>query len=206
MVIFKKYISKDYALNYCRLIKPYFILSLIIFIVSILSGYFFADSLNSIFVDVIKKMVESTAVEGITFKGIFFNNVEVNIIMMLWGFLFSIVSTGIMIFNSLLIGYLASVIPLHVFLAYVLPHGILELSALILSLATSFMVTHIVIRCIRGILAKNHTFKAELITSKNLIVAVGVSVILCVVLLFFAGIIETYVTSALADFILSLFS
>ena len=87
MVIFKKYISKDYALNYCRLIKPYFILSLIIFIVSILSGYFFADSLNSIFVDVIKKMVESTAVEGITFKGIFFNNVEVNIIMMLWGFL-----------------------------------------------------------------------------------------------------------------------
>ena len=204
MVNLKEMLSKDYFMNYCSQIKIYFLLALILLIVGFVIGWAFNGVLKPYLDEIIQDMLNSSPSNVSEFQQILSNNVKANILVILGGILFSIFSAFSLLLNAILIGYVASTIPFARFVLLVVPHGIFEIPAILLAGSTAFMITHVIIRCIKGIFSKDLTMKGEFSKSRNLIETIGVSIILVMILVLIAAVIEVYFTKEFATFILSI--
>ena len=124
---------------------------------------------------------------------IFTHNLLADSIMILGGIFFSVISVLIAIFNALVIG-----VPfggdLTFFSLSVLPHGIIEYSATVVSLAAAFSITKLEIKMI-----KNRSFKNTLKEHKTELKDILVMIIIVVVLLFIAAIIEVNITPLITE-------
>ena len=206
MVNLKEMLSKDYFVNYCSQIKIYFLLALILLIVGFVIGWAFNGVLKPYLDEIIQDMLNSSPSNVIDFQSLFFNNVKVNILIILGGILFSIFSVYNLILNGALMGYVVSMVPVVKAVLFMVPHGIFEIPAILLAGSTAFMITHVIVRCIRGIFSKKLTLKGEFSKSRNLIETIVVSIILVVILLVIAAFIEANITEGLGKFILSFIS
>ena len=204
MVNLKEMLSKDYFMNYCSQIKIYFLLALILLIVGFVIGWAFNGVLKPYLDEIIQDMLNSSPSNVIDFQSLFFNNLRVNILIILGGILFSIFSIFSLFINGVMIGYVATIVPFTKFLVYIVPHGIFEIPSFLLATTTAFMITHVIIRCIKGIFSKDLTMKGEFSKSRNLIETIGVSIILVMILVLIAAVIEVYFTKEFATFILSI--
>lgn len=155
-------------------------------------------------IEIIKNMVNSISTDGITFESIFLNNIQANLLIVTGGIFFSIFSFISLFVNGILIGFVGTLTPTLTFLLYVLPHGVFELPAIILSFTTALMITKLVIRLLKGIVSINLTLKGQIYMSKDLIKAIVMSLMIMVLLLIIAAFIEVYITPSLAEFILNI--
>ena len=206
MINLKERLSKDYFINYCSQIKIYFLLALLLMIAGFLIGLVFADIFQPVMDMLLNNMANSSIPNVSEFQQILSNNVKANILVILGGILFSIFSAFSLLLNAILIGYVASTIPFARFVLLVVPHGIFEIPAILLAGSTAFMITHVIIRCIKGIFSKDLTLREEFSKSRNLIEAIIVSIIIILVLLVIAAFIEANITVGIAKFILSFIS
>ena len=103
--------------------------------------------------------------------------------------------------NGFLIGFTFWILndPLK-FILLVAPHGIFELTAIILSFAVSLMITHVICKLIRGIFYKDSSLKNEYYNSRGLIRNILLSIFVIILLLLVAAFIEAYLTVPLANF------
>jgi len=198
--IFSKKYVKDYFIRNRNLI----LLGIIIFIISIIVGYVYNDVFRNIMLEAMKNMnipldnpIDSTV-------ALFLNNIRVNLLMILLGFTFSVISVMVLFVNGILIGFITSIVPGHIIFLYTFPHGIFEIPALFLAMLGSFIVTKFEIKILKGIFQNGKTFKGELHDSRLMIKDIILTIILVTVLLCIAAIIEANFTLTIGNFIMSL--
>ncbi|MBQ6100454.1 MAG: stage II sporulation protein M [Methanobrevibacter sp.] len=119
---------------------------------------------------------------------LFIHNLTADLIIIIGGILFSIISVISVIFNGVMIGT-----PFGVDLAFaassILPHAIIEYLAGALALAAAFKITQLEIKII-----KNRNLRDTLSENKVFIKDIAVIIIIMIVLLAVAAIIEGHIT------------
>ncbi|WP_455645372.1 stage II sporulation protein M [Methanosphaera sp.] len=182
--------------------KKYVLIAVILFIISIILGVLFVDSFKPFLIEIINNLIEETPT--IEVLSLFQHNLQANILIMIGGIFFSVFSIFTLIVNGAVLGSLSTFTSLDVYLLYIIPHGIFEFIALFISFATALIITKLIIRIIKGLFYKELTVKKQLNESINLIKAIIMSIIIVTILLAIASVIETYITTILAETILAI--
>lgn len=139
----EKTTKKQTIINYFHRIKYHILLSVILFVSFTIIAYFYPTVFQSIMVPAYQGMQEGAkngTVELAT-TPLFVNNFSVALRMFISGLCLSIPNAYLLIYNALLIGFTGAQLPIVYFLSFTLPHGILELTAIMLAGAAGFRVT-----------------------------------------------------------------
>ncbi|RAP45938.1 MAG: hypothetical protein BZ135_04770 [Methanosphaera sp. rholeuAM6] len=151
--IFNKGNFKDYF----KRNKVFLLFSLAIVILSLLSGFYnyggYSDIANGIMIEV-TGIASLNAPVSDNFMGLFTNNFCSDIYVIAFGMIFSIPSVLLTVLNGVLIGYVFATGSFWDVFVKVLPYGIFEVIALILSLTGAFLVTKMEIRFLSGIISR----------------------------------------------------
>ncbi len=199
----KEYFTGQYLRGYISRIKYFVLIAVIIFAISIACGNIFNELFKPLAMKIIKNMIQSAPAKE-TGMSFFINNIKVMILLCLGGITFSIPSLIVLFVNGLLIGYVSALVPTNSFLLLILPHGIFELSAVVLSCSAGLMLTYVIVKLITGIISSFVTVHEEWIESKIIIKDIIVTMIIVIILTLIAGFIEAYITVPLATYIMSL--
>lgn len=192
--------SNNMIMGYVSRMKYYVILSFIIFIIFLILGYFFAGTFQSIVLPSVQGLNEGVQQGTVTLETIslFTNNFTVAMNMVLGGLYFSTMSVYLLIFNALVIGYVACTTDLVYFLSFTLPHGIIELSAIILAGGAGFRITHAIFILISGIKIKQENrsdiFVEHAETCFKMLLDVIILIVVIAILLIIAAYIEANLT------------
>lgn len=182
-----------------------------ILIISLILGYYLEPYLHSYLNPVVEELTRriQSGDLSITFHDIFLNNLKVICSMFIGGLLFCF-SALILAFNGFFVGYyVASTHDLLTVSLYIIPHGIFEFSSCILACASGFVLFKFAYRFIKNVFNDNHYSISESLADsyaenydklKQSLILFTIAVVLMVI----AGIIETYLTVHIAEFILSL--
>lgn len=180
--------------------KYYVILSLFIFLIFVVLGYFYAGVFQPIVqpsVNGIHEGVQQGTVKLETIP-LFMNNFSVAMKMVMGGLYFSTMTIYLLVFNALVIGYSACITNLGYFLSFTLPHGIIELFAIVLAGAAGFRVTHSIFVLITGIKLRDENRREIFIdhveTCCKMLTDVLIMIIIIAVMLIIAAYIEANLT------------
>lgn len=136
--------------------------------------------------------------DGIGAIELFIHNFTVDLITIFGGFLFSIISLFMVIFNGISIGG-----PFGIDLPYacagILPHGIIEYAASALALAIAFKITQLEIKVI-----KNRNLRDTLKEHETDIKDIFVIFVVMVIFLVIAAIIEAHITPIVIKWVFGL--
>lgn len=196
---------KQFTKSYLIKIKNISIILGIFFIISIFLGYALAhaypDEMNKLVYQSLKDMIEP-AKDYSSFRlfgFIFFKNLAVAISGILLGIIFGIIPVLIIIINGLTLGIVAYIIlgqfSLSVFLSGILPHGIIEIPAIIFSTASGVWLWRSFYRYVRH---DENIIKAELVSITKFFIFIIVP------MLILAALIETFVTPYILNLIMIL--
>lgn len=185
---------------YLAKIKTYSIVLSILFIVSIVIGYDLAreypEKTKEIIYDILKDLIDPTK-EYSSFQlleFIFIKNLTVATISVLLGIIFGIIPVAIIFLNGLIFGIVAYIaleqFNMLVFLAGILPHGIIEIPALIFSAAGGLLIW----QSLWDYILYN---KGE--PGKNFILTIKFFIFVVMPMLAVAAIIETFITPYILD-------
>lgn len=192
--------NSNMILGFVSRMKYYVILSLFIFVVFVVLGYFFAGIFQPIVLPSVEGLNQGVQQGTIKLETIplFMNNFTVAMNMLMGGLYFSTMTLYLLIFNALVIGYTACITDLGYFLSFTLPHGIIELFAIILAGAAGFRVTHSIFILITGIKVKDENrrdiFIEHVETCCKMLSDVLIMIIIIAVLLIIAAYIEANLT------------
>lgn len=183
--------------KYLRSLLPYVLISVLFFIIGIVSGYYFikifpseSEKLLSFFKQTYEPILRTSWIYQILF--IFFKNVFTSFLVIISGVLFGIVPLASLISNGEILGMLfTSNIQeyglLHL-LSGILPHGIIEIPCFLLTSAIGLKIGRALFK---KIFKKEGNLKEELNSGLNFFLKV------IIILLFLAAILEVLVSSEL---------
>lgn len=186
--------------KYAREIKPYIIFSSLIFIFGVFGGYFFAQNFHHQTEEIIKQLqsLYSPAKEEDSlglFIFILENNITKLLAALILGIFAGLIPLASVFVNGMLLGIFACVIleksSWPFLIAGILPHGIFEIPALILSTAIGIRIGAVAVRKLFG---RKEKFIDEFAKGLQFFISVVVPI------LFLAALIETYVTSYILSF------
>lgn len=183
------------------------LIALAIFLISAVAGAVIAninagDNIN-IISNQLNQMDKNNISENSTSSGmssfdLFTHNFLADMVVVIGGVLFSIISVLIGVFNGFIIGRpfgfdfpFASV--------SILPHGIIEYTALVFALGAAFQITKLEIAII-----KNRNFKDTLKDNKMVLNDILTMIIIMIVLLVIAAIIEAHLTPLISTWFFGL--
>lgn len=138
----------------------YFAISLLIFIAGCVSGYLtsqadpaFGNSLVTLFQKMITDEIMSNEPPLLAIQ-LFFNNLEACVLLFLGGAAFGLVTLLVLSFNGIIIGGIMEVVGnktgLFVMMAAIIPHGIFELPAVLVSATLGLMLGRAVMMELAG--------------------------------------------------------
>ena len=198
---------KGESIGYFNRMKYYVLLSCVIFIGFLLLSYFYPSFFSSVMVDALQNMRDGVTNGEILLESIplFINNFTVALTIYTDGVYLSIPSLYLLAYNAVMVGYTGATLPLNYFLAYTLPHGIFELSAIVMSGAASFRLTHAILNLFVGLNPraenrKEYFFKRCEI-SLWMIVDSAVMMLLVMILLMIAAFIEANITIGIGQLV-----
>lgn len=184
--------------------KYLLLFAFLLFVIPLLLGYFYAESLIFILDPVVKsfgEQVQNGAI-GLTTLSIFFNNFKVAIVLFVGGALFGVTAILVLAFNGLFIGYFGTKVPIVSYLAFIIPHGIFEVPGLVLSAFAGFILCSFIIKIIKGLFTKDlkKSDKIKLVFNENLDMLKQslALLILAIILIFVAAFIEVNLTQYIA--------
>lgn len=134
--------------------EMFLIASAAIFFSSLFIGYFLSGMIDQFLAGTLKSFKEGVSKGEIKLAtlSIFMNNFKVVLTIYAGGLFFGIVTAGYLAFNGLFIGYAASTFNVGDFIIYTLPHGIFEISGIIIAGAAGFRLASMIINLIKDIL------------------------------------------------------
>ena len=153
--------------DYFNRMKYHILLSVVLFITFTLLSYYYPAIFQSLItsaVDGLKDGVKDGSIKLETLP-LFMNNLSVGLNMVLGGFYLSVTTVYLLVYNALIVGYTAALMNLGYFLSFTLPHGIIELSAIILAGAAGTRVTQGVLTLLSGIYL-NKENKSDIFSEK----------------------------------------
>ena len=140
------------------------------------------------FSEYLRSIVDTDATKSSMMVMIFLNNLRVAIMAFLLGIIFGIVPTMVLIVNGVILGVLGTMMGqngnLLTFLVLIIPHGVIEIPAILFSCVAGY-------KLFLGWISNKRHLKKEF--NESLLIIAGVSV-----MLFLAAIIESFFTSTLA--------
>ncbi|HOI70689.1 MAG TPA: stage II sporulation protein M [Methanobacterium sp.] len=124
----------------------FFWASVLLFFGPLIISYLFAGFLDSILSPVLNNFQQKVNDGTIKLEtaSLFINNTSVAIYIYFGGLLVGIVTALLLIINGAFIGYVASKVPLGDFIIFTLPHGIFEITGIILAGTAGFKLASIV--------------------------------------------------------------
>jgi len=179
--------------EYVHSLKPLFILCLLIFVFSMVSGWYFGKDIAHIITQDLAEMLPDIENSDITsiFSLILFNNLFVNLLWMILGLFAAFPSVYFSSFNGFILGAFAYTFAVETSTTLVvvglLPHGIIEIPTMILSSSVGMGLGYTVINKLRG--------KGSIRKELNLAVKLYIRRIVPLVIL--AAIIEVTITPLL---------
>ena len=184
--------------------KIFIIVSLLILIFSLFSGYFLKpllyDILNPAFDDLTQKV--DNGVIQLTFHDIFINNLFIILRMFIYGLLFCL-SVVILAYNGFFIGYYVAINEdFFRVLVFLLPHGIFELSSCVLACSSGLVLFKFLFHLLKSYYY-DYNFKDSVLININILKQSLIIFSVAVVLMIIAGFIEVYITVPFADLILN---
>ncbi len=84
------------------------------------------------------------------FVPVVLNNLYTVSLTVLGGFMMATLTTPELVYNGMLIGGLFIILPINVFVSFILPHGIFEIPAIIIAGAAGFKIPYEIIRYLLG--------------------------------------------------------
>lgn len=195
--------------------KYILLFSAFLFIIALLLGYFLHPYLHSIFNPVVEKLSQDVK-EGtvsLTFNSIFLNNILIVFRLFIFGIglCFSVI---ILAYNGFFLGYfIANSSNLINTILFIIPHGVFELSSIIVANASGLVLFKYLINVLMfkklPLINKNDSYFRKLyisaINNSNYLKQALILLLISSILMMIAGIIEVYITQKLAIFIISLF-
>lgn len=184
------------------------LLSLVIFLASLILSYVYPGTFQSLVLPAVQGLNQGVQNGTIALETIslFTNNFSVALSLFAGGVYFSIPTLYLLIYNGLVIGFTGAQLNLNYFLTYTLPHGIVELSAIVLAGAAGFRITHGIITLLSGIKIKGSDkikyFKAHGIIAIKMIIDAIILILIVAILLIIAAYIEANLTIPLGNLIL----
>jgi len=182
-------------------------------------AYFFAPYLKHYLqpmIDTFRNRVQNEEIK-LTLDSIFFNNLYVAVMIFFGAILLGLITAILLISNGLFIGYFATTLPLDTFLLLTLPHGIFEISGIIIAGAGGFSLISFIVNFLKDLVSfeKNQWGEFPKLRERVMFsfdnnykklyqsfILLGVAI----TLIFIAAIIEVYVTINLANFLIEFFN
>ncbi|MGZ7042996.1 MAG: stage II sporulation protein M [Methanobacterium sp.] len=129
------------------------IISAAIFFGSLFAGYFLAGFVDQIMAGALKSFKDSISKGQIklTTLSIFINNMKIAFFLYGGGIFVGITTLIMLAYNGLFIGYVASKFNIGDFLIYTIPHGVFELSGIVVAGAAGLRLASTVINILRDI-------------------------------------------------------
>jgi uncharacterized membrane protein SpoIIM required for sporulation len=130
------------------------IISAAVFLGSLFIGYFLSGFLDQILAGTLRSFKDSISKGQIqlTTLSIFTNNIKIAFLLYGSGIAFGIFTLGILAYNGVFIGYVASKFIVGDFIIYTIPHGIFELSGIVIAGAAGLRLASTIINIIRDVL------------------------------------------------------
>ncbi len=193
--IIKKFFSP--CKGYLRSLLPYILISASIFLLGIISGYYFAEvypsesgELLSLLEKTYKPILEMNKVSQVLF--VFLKNGVTSFFIIISGVIFGFLPVVSLISNGEILGVLANFTleksSIFYFLLGILPHGVIEIPCFLISSAIGLKIGKTLIKKIFG---KGGSLKKELNLGLNTFLRI------ILVFLFLAAIIEVLISSEL---------
>ncbi|WP_409199463.1 stage II sporulation protein M [Methanobrevibacter sp. DSM 116169] len=187
-------------------------ISFLIFFIPLIIAYIFVNDISHIFQPVVSELSEDIkqGVIQINFETIFLNNVSILIKEYFMGVFLFVFSAFLLGYNGLFLGYYLGVSDnLARSLIFIIPHGIFEFFAIIISASGGFLLCIFILNLIYNIIYqenKNLSLKDRIYNSieknylkfKHSLILFGISLIAMAI----AGLIEVYITPILGELIL----
>jgi stage II sporulation protein M len=184
--------------------KHYFIASALVFTVGVILGAGLTEQFQGFLEAQLKGIKQLTqSIEGkpneqwSMFWLIYFNNTIKSILIIALGAFFGVLPLAFLLVNGLLVGYMGSVwsqkASLWDFIVGILPHGIIEIPAIILACAYGLRLGVLMMKMLISIISPERSirFKEELLGYLHSLIPV---ILIIVVSLTFAALIESTVT------------
>ena len=204
---------------------PLFI-SILLFVIPLLAGYFYADQLG----EYIKPMVDSfeqNVADGtvtLSTQSLFINNVTVALMIYALSALGAILGAIILINNGIFVGYYGADFNIWAYLVLTVPHGIFEIPAIIIATTGGFVLFLFILHFIWNLISPDlsyldifdpyfsdvkitvkQRFTASFKKNQNKLKESFIFLCLSVVLLIVAAFIEANLTVPIAYWIFSIF-
>ena len=200
----------NFFIEHFHRIKYHLLLSLVIFVIFTLLGFFYPSVFQSAVLPALQRM--SDGVQQGTIKletiSLFTNNFSVAMSIIMGGIYFSTATGYLLIFNALVVGYSACSMNIYHFLSFTLPHGILELSGIIIAGAAGFRLTHAVLALLSGIRLDKENKKDIFIKHAEIcgkmLVDILIMIVIIAILLIIAAYIEANLTVPIGKMILGM--
>ncbi len=197
-------------INYLVSLKRFILVSSLVFLFSVLYGFFVALYLPSeanLIIKEIQKMFASI-IEASPFSQlfiIFLNNTVTAFLAVFLGLMIGIFPFLVIFSNGTILGILAYYskinLSLFAFFALVLPHGIIEIPIIIISCAMGFKLGSVFAREVRNYFKKNKNESIPwLDLKKETANAFSFFTIIVIPLLFLAAVVEVFITGSLVSF------
>ena len=186
--------------KYAQSLKSYIIFSFLIFVFGILGGYFFAQNFPQQTEEIMKQLQSFflSAKEDSSFDLFIFileNNITNLLAILILGIFAGLIPLLAVFANGMLLGVIACVISEKLswsfLIAGILPHGIFEIPALVLSAAIGIHI---------GVVAVKKLFRQETKFINEFAEGLQFFIMVLIPIIFIAALIETYVTTYMLSF------
>ncbi|SDJ50617.1 stage II sporulation protein M [Paenibacillus naphthalenovorans] len=194
----------NHAVEQLKLMKHYFIASVLVFLAGMLMGALYSEQFQAFIntqLEALKRITDTLAEkpnqQWSLFWLIFWNNASKSLLVIVMGVLFGIFPLFFLIVNGLVLGYVAVAAGqkeswLFVIKAIV-PHGILELPAIIIACALGLRLGMLLLKMFLSIFSPSRSLQAREQLRAFVKALVPISVML-VIVLFVAALIESTFT------------
>lgn len=190
--------SKEFIMGYFSRNKKFLLISLAIFLITFVISAIIAyinigNQYGLITATVVRSHVSPISGFNMSAWDLFSHNFSVDVGVILFGFLFSIVSVILVLYNAYLIG--APFGSDFIFAALtIIPHSIIEYSASVIALVGAFLITSIEIDIIKSFSFRDVSVGDVIRQSNTKIKDIVLSFIFMTVLLVIAALVEVYLT------------
>lgn len=153
LVDYAKMIGQD--LKFAFIDNKYLLLiATLLFVIPMFAGYFFADNLAAYMQPTVQNFQQNIADGTVTLTtgSLFVNNLSVAFIIFIGSALFAIFGAFILLNNGLFMGFFGTSLPLIPYVALILPHGIFEIPAIIISCCGGFVMLSFVLHFIKNLI------------------------------------------------------
>ena len=185
--------------------RKIFLLLLVLFIINFILGAIFADDISSVLMPALKRAMLDGNITSIDALNIMIHNETAAFITFIASIFFAIYALIAISLNAFVIGFMAgytvkSTSGLIMFLALIVPHGIIEIPAFFCSCASGILLFLFVFRVFKDKIQKN-TFREAYENNRKTIKHALILFAMAVLLFAVAALIEGFITPQIGNIV-----